>query len=301
MFIDSSYFTGPFVIAQLGQQSVIEDLNDFINRYEPNIMQAALGYDFYQAFLAGIEVGSDEEIEPRWNNLLNGVAFTDIYGIKKFFTGFAANQNGSNIVYSQRGDLFIYGGITPGFPVNGNLYSDTSLKTWNFEVEIFGAGTIEQGVDWNPTLNGGIQLTDPNYKVQYNERWVIHFTSRKNEIVPSGTVQKSALTGFIYYEYMKSLATQATGIGIVKSNSENSSMVSPVKKVVEAYNNSVRQIHILWELLQADQQAGSPVYPEFIPSQVIGYNYGVYYNWFYWNWYFGPELYSFRFVNTFGI
>ena len=51
MLIDSSYFLGPLTIAQLGQQSVIDDLNNFIDRFEPVIMEAALGYDFYQIFL----------------------------------------------------------------------------------------------------------------------------------------------------------------------------------------------------------------------------------------------------------
>ena len=147
MLIDSSYFLGPLTIAQLGQQPVIDDLNNFIDRYEPVIMEAALGYDFYQAFLTGLEVSSDEEIEPRWLDLLNGVAFINLSQIRKKFSGFAGGDNTLTVIAAQRDDLTIYAGITPGFAVGGNSYTNASLNGWNFELELFGAGTLERGVD----------------------------------------------------------------------------------------------------------------------------------------------------------
>ena len=303
MFIDKSYFTGPLTIAQLGQQSVIDNLNDFINRYEETIMVAACGYDFYEAFINGVNQGSDESIEPRWGNLLNGCVFTNISGIKKKFGGFAGGTNSSTLIAAQRNDLFIYGGVTPGFPVNGNSYTDSSLKVWMFELEIFGAGTVEPGVIWNPKSTGGIQLTDSNYKVQAEEQWVIHFTGKKLQIVSSGASYKSPLAGFIYYEYMKDLVTQPTGIGIVKSEGENSRVVSPIKKMCYAYNEAVEQIRLFWEMMQYDQNLPEVdrIYPEFNPQQVVGYYYGFYNYWNYWLNYRGVEQYSFKPINPFGI
>lgn len=303
MFIDKSYFTGPLTIAQLGQQSVVDNLNDFINRYEETIMVAACGYDFYQSFLAGVELGSDEIMEQRWANLLNGCVFTSVSGIKKRFKGFASGTNSSAIIVGQRDDLFIYGGITPGFAVNGNSYTDISLKDWNYSLEIFGAGTVEPGVVWDPISTGGIKLTDTNYQVQYGEQWVIHFIGKKLQVVSSGASYNSPLAGFIYYEYMKDLATQNTGVGIVKSESENARPISPIKKMCYAYNDAVEQIRLFWEIMQADQNLPEVerVYPEFNPQQVIGYYYGCYNMWSYWYNYRGVEDYSFRFVNPFGI
>ena len=304
MFIDQSYFIGPLTIAQLGQGSVDDSLMDFINRWEATIMEAALGYDFYQAFLNGLEVGSDEQIEQRWLDLLNGVVFINTSGIKKRFAGFAGGSNSSTLITSQRDDLFIYGGITSGFPVNGNSYIDPSLAGWNFEVEIFGAGTIDPGIKWNYISTGGIQLTDANYQVQPGEQWVLHFTGKKllfGSSPSSSSNQLSPLAGFIYYEYMKDLATQATGIGIVKSNSENSVAVSPIKKMCYAYNSAVDQIRLFWELMQADYQKEVRVYPEFDPMQVVGFYYGWYNRWQYWWNYRGVEQYSFRHINPFGI
>lgn len=87
MFIDQSYFTGPLEIAQLGQKAVIDRLNIYIERYESEILEAALGYDFSQALTEGFNPGSDEETEQRWLDILNGVAFTNTSGIKKKFKG----------------------------------------------------------------------------------------------------------------------------------------------------------------------------------------------------------------------
>lgn len=305
MLIDTSYFTGPLTIAQLGQKAVEDSLNTFINRFEPTIMEAALGYDFYQAFLAGLDVTSDEFIEQRWLDLLNGVAFVNIDSIKKKFSGFAGGENTQSIIAVQRDDLFIYAGVTPGFPVSGYTYTNNDLKNWNFELELFGAGTFQPVVEWNYNPNGGFILTDTSYQTQPGERWVLHFTGKKTVVVPSGSQNLlSPLANFIYYEYMKDLASQNTGIGLVKSKGENSVSANVVRKPVDAFNDGVRQIRLFWELMQADQQKTVKVYPEFDPLQVGGYNWGWFCNWAYWLYWFdcyNVELYSFKFKNTFGV
>lgn len=294
MLIDSSYFLGPLTIAQLGQQSVIDDLNNFIDRFEPVIMEAALGYDFYQAFLEGIEVSSDEQIEQRWLDLLNGVAFTNLSQIRKKFSGFAGGDNTLTVIATQRDDLTIYAGITPGFAVGSNSYTNASLNGWNFELELFGAGTLERGVDWNYKSGGGIVLTDPDYQTQYNERWVIHFTGKKVQGIQSGNQNLlSPLANFIYYEYMVNLHKQATGSGIKKSDSENSANASPNDKLANAYNDGVKQIKLFWEFVWVDSQKPTPVYPEFDYRQVYGFNYGYGYL----NDYWADQLYDFSYIN----
>lgn len=294
MLIDSSYFLGPLTIAQLGQQSVVDDLNNFIDRFEPVIMEAALGYDFYQTFLDGITVGSDETIDQRWLDLLNGVTFTNLSQIKKKFAGFAGGDNTMTVIAAQRNDLTIYAGMTPGFAVGGNSYTNASLDGWNFELELFGAGTLERGVDWNYKSGGGIVLTDADYQTQYNERWVIHFTGKKVQGVQSGNQNLlSPLANFIYYEYMVNLHKQATGSGIKKSDSENSSNASPNDKLANAYNDGVKQIKLFWEFVWIDSQKSTPIYPEFDYRQVYGYNWGY----GYYNEYYDNQLYDFSYIN----
>ncbi len=82
-------------MAQLGQPDVIDDLNNQIQRWEPIIMEAALGYDFYQAFDTGVNPGSGVSIESRWEDLLNGVSFSNLSQIRKKFYGFAPLTNKS--------------------------------------------------------------------------------------------------------------------------------------------------------------------------------------------------------------
>ena len=293
MLIDSSYFLGPLTIAQLGQQSVVDDLNNFINRWEPVIMEAALGYDFYQKFLQGLEVGSDEEPEQRWLDLLNGVSFTTLSQIKKRFVGFAGGTNTQTVISAQRDDLTIYAGLTPGFPVNGNSFSIPGVVGWNYQIEIFGAGTLERGVDWNYTPTGAA-LTDSNYKTQASERWILHFTGKKVASVQTGTQNiSSPLANLIYYEYMVNLATQVTGSGIKKSDSENAENASPNIKLANAFNEGVKQIKLLWEFLWVDSQKETPVYPEFDYRQVYTYNYGYGYANDYWE----ESPYCFEYMN----
>lgn len=300
MLIDTSYFTGPLTIAQLGQKAVDDRVTDFINLWEPLIMEAALGYDFYQAFLAGLDVSSDEEIEQRWLDLLNGVAFTASGGKRGRWVGFAGGANSTVLLAAQRDDLFIYAGTTPGFPVDGYQYTNASLAGWNFSVELFGAGTLEPEVEWVEKSGGGISLTNTSYTTTPGERWVIKFLSKKTVTVASGGQNfLSPLAGFIYYEYMRDLASQNTGSGTVKATSENSYPVSAAQKMVDAYNMACRQMATLASLLRADQAkpAADRTYPEFNYSQ-IGYYYDGYYNdWTYWE----DSLYSFKPINTFGI
>lgn len=300
MLIDTSYFTGPLTIAQLGSKSVDDRVTDFIDLWEPVIMEAAMGYDFYQAFLDGLDVGSDEIIEQRWLDLLNGVAFTAQGGKKSRWVGFTGGANTNILVPSQRADLFIYAGITPGFPVGGYQYTNSDLTGWNFSVELFGAGTLDPETEWVEKAGGGISLTNTTYTTTAGERWVIKFTSKKIVTIPSGGQNLfSPLAGFIYYEYMRDLATQNTGSGTVKATSENSYPVSAAQKMIDAYNMACRQMAVLASLLRTDQAkpVAERTYPEFNYSQISYYYDGYCNDWTYWE----DSLYSFRPINTFGI
>lgn len=293
MLIDQSYFVGPLTIAQLGEKSVRDSLQTFIDRWEPIIMEAALGYDFYHAFLDGLDVTSDEVIEQRWLDLLNGVVYTDLSQIKRKWVGFAGGDNTLSTIAVQRNDLHIYGGITPGFPIDGYSFTNANLAAWNYEVEIFGAGTLEREVDWNYKSGGGFSLTDTGYKVSYNEHWVLHFTGKKVVTVVSGGQNLvSPLAGFIYYEYMRNLFRQVTGIGTVKSEGENSNLASPHQLMADAFNDAVKQIYNLWDLLWKDQTLQTPVYPEFDYRQVSDS-----YSGFNLNYYFNQGGYSFNYMN----
>ena len=71
--IDTTYFNGPINVPQLGKSSVDNGLQLFINRYEPRILQAALGYQLYLDFMAGLKA---TPIDQKWLDLRDGVVFT---------------------------------------------------------------------------------------------------------------------------------------------------------------------------------------------------------------------------------
>lgn len=258
------------------------------------ILQAALGYDFYQAFLTALDVGSDEVIEQRWLDLLNGVAFANTSGIRKYWVGFAGGGNSTILIPTQRQPLTIYAGTTSGFATGGSFYASSGVNNWQYDLESFGNGTLEYGVDWVYKSGGGFTLLN-GYTTSPGERFILHFTGQHPTVVQSGNATYiSPLAGFIYYEYMVDLASQATGVGVVKSEAENSVTAGPGRKLADAYNDACRQMAVLFEYLQANLA----LYPEFSWRQVDNYC-GWYNRWYSWS---GSNvIYSFKPINEFGI
>ncbi len=84
--IDKTYFRGPIMLAQLGDVNVTASVQIFIDLHEKPFLQAALGYDLWVAFNSGITA---QDPEQKWKDLRDGIAFTNISGIKKKWVGFA--------------------------------------------------------------------------------------------------------------------------------------------------------------------------------------------------------------------
>lgn len=96
--INKSYFIGPLTIAQLGHNNVVNNLTTFIERFEAEVLQAAMGYDLYKAFIDGLDVGSDEEIAQKWLDLRDGKVFTTQSSIKKQWNGIANASTKRSII-----------------------------------------------------------------------------------------------------------------------------------------------------------------------------------------------------------
>lgn len=90
MIIDRTFFTGPLLIAQLGDPVVQSDVDNYISMYEPELLAKALGESLYTAFNEALSaLGSDEELDARWASLLDGASYTDKRGNKRQWVGFA--------------------------------------------------------------------------------------------------------------------------------------------------------------------------------------------------------------------
>jgi hypothetical protein len=78
MIIDRSYFTGPLVIPQLGSIPVQDTVDAYITMYEPELLSKVMGESLANALNQAIEdLGSDEDLDQRWKDILDGVSFTN--------------------------------------------------------------------------------------------------------------------------------------------------------------------------------------------------------------------------------
>jgi len=103
-------------------------------------------------------------------------------------------------------------------------------------------------VKWDELLNGA-EYTDSSGKAVY---W-------PGIRVKNGeTYNKSFLAEYVYFHYEKSNDEDRTGVGNVKQNAENASIVSKTPKVIAAWRRFVEQVQ------------GSSCSPQFV-SNGIGY------------------------------
>lgn len=67
--IDASIFKGEISIAHRSQPEVQENIEAFIAKYEPKILNLLMGVEFNALFVAGLIVVSPEVIAVRWSDL----------------------------------------------------------------------------------------------------------------------------------------------------------------------------------------------------------------------------------------
>lgn len=75
MIIDTSYFSKRLNLPQLGNALGNQEVEEFIDQYEPEILYKALGYSLAKAFIEDVEE-SGGPTEQRFIDLLDGKAYT---------------------------------------------------------------------------------------------------------------------------------------------------------------------------------------------------------------------------------
>lgn len=92
--IGQTYFQKRLIsIPQLSDAANLKRLTDYIEMHENDYLDDVLGYEMRKAFLDGIGDGD------KWDNLLNGVEFTDLEGRLQKWTGFNNTIKESPIAY----------------------------------------------------------------------------------------------------------------------------------------------------------------------------------------------------------
>jgi hypothetical protein len=282
--INSSYFIGPLTVAQLGQQSVANNLNLFISRAEPQYLEAALGYDLWQDFLTGL---AQPVIDPRWLALLNGIQFKSVSNWPNWYMGF----NMYNWYYwlnSQR-DMFFpgfatqttfvsptplsptitliagnaTGNPTPNWPnpvVGANSYTFSGLANATYTINRRGVGPLIQGIDYALSNNNQTFTL-----LAFEDVWgledvlILNLISANNVGVPSNQYV-SPIAGYVYYLWVRDQISMNTGAGIVQPNPENAERANPSWRMVDAWNQMVLDTFKLWQYLEAMYVQQGPTY-----------------------------------------
>jgi hypothetical protein len=282
--IDTSYFIGPLTVAQLGQQSVQNNLQLFINRAEPQFLEAALGYDLWQDFLTGL---SQPVIDPRWLALLNGVQFKSVSNWPNWYMGF----NMYNWYYwlnSQR-DMYFpgfatqtsfvsptplsptvtliagnpAGNPTPRWPnpvVGANSYTYSGLANATYSINRRGVGPLIIGIDYALSNNNQtFTLLAPGDMWGSQDVLIITITTANNVGVPSNQYV-SPIAGYVYYLWVRDQISMNTGAGIVQPNPENAERANPSWRMVDAWSQMVLDVFKLWQYLEAMYVQQGPTY-----------------------------------------
>jgi hypothetical protein len=282
--IDSSYFIGPLTVAQLGQQSVRDNLNLFINRAEPQYLEAALGYDLWQDFLTGL---AQPVIDPRWLALLNGVKFTSVSNWPNWYVGF----NMYNWYYWLNSQRSLYfpgfatqttfvsptplsptitliagnptGNPTPNVPnpvVGANSYTWSGLANATYTINRRGVGPLILNVDYALSNNNQtFTLLAVGDKWGAQDVLILTITSANNVGAPSNQYV-SPIAGYVYYLWVRDQISMNTGAGIVQPNPENAQNANPSWRMVDAWSQMVQDTFKLWQYLEAMYVQNGPTY-----------------------------------------
>lgn len=99
------------------------------------------------------------------------------------------------------------------------------------------------------------------------EKWAVLLDALRND-----TTKESPIANYVYYWVMRNDATQSTGTGEVVANNENSRRVSPVDKMVRAWNEMVDWNDLIFEVLNNGN------YPSYAPNTRAYCEHGRFYN-----------------------
>lgn len=256
MIIDSTYFVNRLNLPQTGNSAGLAEVQDFIDQYEPEYLQCALGYDLWQAFINGID-GSGLP-EQRWIDLLQGKEFTKQNCTYKW-PGFAPlTEGGTYEINSSNFRDFTAGAGGEFDPVAGStvmtippeFVGDSSLKVY-----IRGTGWLkptEFSVTGNQlTLLGGLQ---------FNAGTVIFLQTGLRLSVISGTITKlSPIANYVFYQFVDEREQDFTLVGNVKSTTENNRVVNATPRLVYTWNRMVDANRLLYNFLQVNKAT----YPEW--------------------------------------
>jgi hypothetical protein len=272
MLIDASYFNGEISIPNTDQDSVSQNVNWLINKYEPELLQKLFGYSFYKAFINAINVTPPAQPDVRWLNLIYGVEYTSISSNKlESWKGLLISPAqvinfGSGYLYKQ--PVWIQADVTSGFISGINTATFADWVGWKPIINQPGSvGILQEDVDYtfdsDPESDTAGLLTRTGSNFQPMERFYVSFELKpQNQTDIDNSTKQSLIADYVYYWYQRNSDTSTTGVGENKTSPAGGISVSAGLKAVRAWNEMIDWIYELYNYMQSSLA----VYPEYDSS-----------------------------------
>lgn len=237
MLIDSSYFFGDIMVAQLSSSPVRDKVNWFIDQYEPEYMEGMIGQAAYKKLKEDLLLPT---LPDRWRDLLYGKTYTSggqdynwqgLIQLPESDATIIADDGRQSIVVGRGEQYDPEAGETTTIIPDAIVGADFVFLQRGFgplrEDEFSVAGNVL-------TLLGGLVFSEGD---------TYFYFSKSALTTTAGGVTSfrcSPIAYYVYYWIMRSEATQTTGTGEAIIDKQNAISESPKQKMVTAWNKMQR-------------------------------------------------------------
>jgi hypothetical protein len=256
--IDHTFFIGTLTVPNTNQQSVQGLLTTLITKYQEKLLTDLLGRKMYLAFMDGIQAVS---VDAKWQELLTGADYVDMYGRDQRWMGLApVSTDILQQVYDGLAiDVVVGRGQTWDPAADQNVCTiPTPLQGKSFALEQRVTGTLRADEYTVNTPAITIVTLTGGKKFQMSDTYF--FKGIKSSFTPvSGTERRSLIANFVYYWYQRTKASESSGVGESITKTENAARTSPADKMTTAWNEMAVWVKEMVLFLRSKED----VYTEF--------------------------------------
>lgn len=271
--ISNSYFYYERTVPNVATADQSAYIADLISKYEREYLIGVLGYELFELFEAGIK---QPVIDQRYIDVLYGKTFTDGRGVKRKWDGLIPVAGNTAIIsppnLTANTNFWFEVGVNGSAPgqVNGPAVGATTFTLAAlkppYRVYQRGLGELFQDYDvdkndGNFVLLGGVTFaTEGVFDVKFDNPYSV--TGVDNvALAPS---YRSPIADYVYWHYLRSRTGLVGDTGILRTGTKDAVMISPVDKMVSAWNDMATQNAMLWGFFKAY----ATTYPEWSFSKV---------------------------------
>ncbi len=246
--ISISYFNGEINIPNTDKPAVKDLLQQFIDKYEPELLSRVMGVSFYNAFIAGL---GEATVPQMWQDLLMGKGYSYYgrdYQWRGIVTGFGSVVQAIETLASIP---ITVGGGGAYDPVAGTTIVTLPPGVQGRAFKFFqrGFGELEAGVDYTV---GGNTLALTTWQFANNDKYFYHPASLTVTEDIGLAARGSFIANYVYYWYMRNNSTATTDGGEKHVLAENAERSNPSLKISRAWNEAVDWIEEMRHYLNAN-------------------------------------------------